>query len=44
MDKNEKLINAVLDGDQESYGDLVAPYIDRLHAISYSYVGDVQLA
>lgn len=44
MQNNEELINAVLDGDRERYGELVGPYMDRLHAISYSYLGDAQLA
>lgn len=44
MTNDEALIQGVLEGDRERYGALVEPYLDRLHAISYSYLGDAQAA
>jgi hypothetical protein len=44
MTNDEKLIHDILEGDRNSFGALVEPYIDRLHAISYSYLGDAHAA
>lgn len=44
MTNDELLIQEVLEGDRDRFGTLVEPYIDRLHAISYSYLGNAHAA
>ena len=44
MTNDERLIHDIMGGDRDCFGALVEPYIDRLHAISYSYLGDAHAA